>query len=32
METDITEIGTLWKLRIEAIKVNLDFLTAGVMQ
>lgn len=32
METDITDIGTLWKLRIEAIKVNLDFLTAGVMQ
>lgn len=32
MDTDITDIGTLWKLRIEAIKVNLDFLTAGVMQ
>ena len=29
---DITEIGTLWKLRIEAIKVNLDFLLAGVTQ
>jgi len=27
---DITSIATLWKLRIEAIKVNLDFLKAGV--
>lgn len=32
IETDITDIGTLWKLRIESIKVNLDFLTAGVTQ
>ena len=29
---DITCISTLWKLRIEAIKVNLDFLMAGVTQ
>lgn len=29
---DITSIGTLWKIRIEAIKVNLDFLKAGVTQ
>ncbi|NLC20402.1 MAG: hypothetical protein GX771_00625, partial [Halomonadaceae bacterium] len=32
IDTDITDIGTLWKLRIESIKVNLDFLTAGVTQ
>lgn len=30
IETDVTSISTLWKLRIESIKVNLDFLTAGV--
>lgn len=29
---DVTCIKTLWKLRIEAIKVNLDFLLAGVSQ
>lgn len=29
---DITSISTLWKIRIEAIKVNLDFLLAGVTQ
>lgn len=29
---DVTCIKTLWKLRIEAIKVNLDFLLAGVTQ
>lgn len=27
---DIGDLNTLWKLRIEAIKVNLDFLKAGV--
>lgn len=32
LESDITSIATLWKLRIESIKVNLDFLTAGVTQ
>lgn len=32
VETDIASISTLWKLRIEAIKVNLDFLKAGVTQ
>lgn len=32
VETDITCISTLWKLRIEAIKINLDFLAAGVTQ
>lgn len=31
-ETDISSISTLWKLRIESIKVNLDFLAAGVTQ
>jgi hypothetical protein len=30
IHSDITSISTLWKLRIEAIKVNLDFLKAGV--
>lgn len=30
IESDISCINTLWKLRIESIKVNLDFLTAGV--
>lgn len=30
VESDISSISTLWKLRIESIKVNLDFLTAGV--
>lgn len=32
LESDITGIDTLWKLRIEAIKINLDFLMAGVTQ
>lgn len=32
IESDISSIQTLWKLRIEAIKVNLDFLAAGVTQ
>jgi len=32
LETDVSSINTLWKLRIESIKVNLDFLTAGVTQ
>lgn len=32
LESDIRSINTLWKLRIEAIKVNLDFLAAGVTQ
>lgn len=32
LESDVTNIATLWKLRIEAIKINLDFLTAGVTQ
>jgi len=32
LDTDVTSISTLWKLRIESIKVNLDFLTAGVTQ
>lgn len=32
IESDITCISTLWKLRIESIKVNLDFLAAGVTQ
>lgn len=32
IESDISSIATLWKLRIESIKVNLDFLTAGVTQ
>lgn len=30
VDSDIECINTLWKLRIESIKVNLDFLTAGV--
>lgn len=30
IESDVKCINTLWKLRIESIKVNLDFLTAGV--
>lgn len=29
---DITDINTLWKIRIAALKVNLDFLTKGVIQ
>lgn len=29
---DINDMKTLWKIRIEAIKVNLDFLKAGVFQ
>lgn len=29
---DITDINTLWKIRIESIKVNIDFLMSGVMQ
>lgn len=32
IESDISSIKTLWQLRIEAIKVNLDFLAAGVTQ
>lgn len=32
LESDIKGIDTLWKLRIEAIKINLDFLAAGVTQ
>lgn len=32
MESDITSISTLWKIRIESLKVNLDFLIAGVTQ
>lgn len=32
IESDVESIATLWKLRIESIKVNLDFLTAGVTQ
>lgn len=32
LESDITSIDTLWKLRIACIKVNLDFLRAGVTQ
>ncbi len=32
IDSDVTSIATLWKLRIESIKVNLDFLTAGVTQ
>lgn len=32
IESDISGIDTLWKLRIEAIKINLDFLMAGVTQ
>lgn len=32
LESDITGIDTLWKLRIESIKINLDFLMAGVTQ
>lgn len=32
LESDITSISTLWKIRIESLKVNLDFLTAGVTQ
>lgn len=32
IESDISSVNTLWKLRIEAIKVNLDFLAAGVTQ
>lgn len=32
LESDISGIDTLWKLRIEAIKINLDFLMAGVTQ
>lgn len=32
LESDIKRIDTLWKLRIESIKLNLDFLTAGVTQ
>lgn len=32
IESDITSISTLWKIRIESIKVNLDFLAAGVTQ
>lgn len=32
LDSDVTSIATLWKLRIESIKVNLDFLTAGVTQ
>ena len=32
LETDITSIETLWKLRIAAIKINLDFLAVGVTQ
>lgn len=30
VDSDISCINTLWKIRIESIKVNLDFLTAGV--
>lgn len=30
VETDISSIDTLWKLRIACIKANLDFLLAGV--
>lgn len=29
---DINDMQTLWKIRIEAIKVNLDFLKAGIFQ
>lgn len=32
VESDVESIGTLWTLRIESIKVNMDFLTAGVTQ
>lgn len=32
IESDVKDIQTLWKLRIEAIKINLDFLMAGVTQ
>lgn len=32
IDSDITSISTLWKIRIESIKVNLDFLAAGVTQ
>ena len=32
LESDITSIETLWKLRIAAIKINLDFLAVGVTQ
>lgn len=32
IESDVQDIQTLWKLRIEAIKINLDFLMAGVTQ
>ena len=32
LESDVKDIQTLWKLRIEAIKINLDFLVAGVTQ
>ena len=32
LESDVKDIQTLWKLRIEAIKINLDFLMAGVTQ
>lgn len=32
VESDVESIATLWTLRIESIKVNMDFLTAGVTQ
>ena len=32
MESDITSISTLWDIMIESLKVNLDFLIAGVTQ
>lgn len=32
VETDIDDIGTLWKIRMEAIRINLDFLLAGLTQ
>lgn len=32
IESDVPDIKALWDLRVAAIKVNLDFLTAGVTQ
>lgn len=32
IESDIDDIASLWKIRIEAIRINLDFLAVGVTQ
>ena len=32
LESDVDDIAALWKIRIEAIRINLDFLAVGVTQ